>query len=154
MKLTRTGLYEAKIHYTEELIKGYQELVESLDTMISTPYNSTAEAYVDYKYRTAKLKIERYEAAGALKSQEFNLQELKDKNQQYQFFLESLQKRIEEDWEPTIRKLKNKVSLRTKRGIPTDDLNQCIDRCDQEFESEEERLEHFRAMLDMSISDI
>lgn len=153
MKLTRTGLYEAKIHYTEELIKGYQELVESLDTMIQTP-KPESESDVDYKYRIAKLKIERYEAAGALKSQEFNLQELKDKNQQYQFFLESLQKRIEEDWEPTIRKLKNKVSLRTKRGIPTDDLNQCIDRCDQEFESEEERLEHFRAMLDMSISDI
>lgn len=101
----------------------------------------------------ARWKVERFNTGGAISTQEFNKNELIEKCETYKARIESYRTAIKTDWNPTLDKIKKKIIMMTKKGKPANEIEPyrlALDRADQPFVDEEEKIEFFIGLENMA----
>lgn len=142
--------FSKKIEVANGLLNSYKRLEAALTYLIENPDKSVSEPVQNLQ--TAQYEVQRFDSQSAIISQQFNIDELVRKHDEYNGKIEQLRERMPREWEPTLVAIKKKMVKRSdqKPAIGIQDLANIVQRAEQPFESEEEKIEFFQSMLDVS----
>lgn len=140
--------FSRKIEIANGLLAAYKEVEASLTFMIDHPANG--QNPTELRYQQSKQRIERFEIRSAIVSQQFNVDELIRKNDEYNSKIADLTERMKGEWEPTLIAIKKKMVKRMDQRVAVHDLAKALDRADTPFVSEAEKVEFFQSLLEMA----
>ncbi len=146
--MQRSEFFEQKIAISEKLLESYKKVETSLTYLIENPEPNLSKPMQNLT--TAKYEIERFEIQSAIVSQQFNIDQFKTQFDEYNGMIDQLRERMPREWEPTLRAIKKKMEQRHGNKVAIHDLASALDRADQPFVSDEEKIEFFRSILELS----